>query len=130
MAQTPVDNIQTSLALTQAFVTVGVFPPMGGPAGGAFMGEIFTYAFNFSPLGATLGANGQLLSIAQNQAVFSLIGTTYGGNGTTTFALPNLGGVTKIGTGQGPGAQPGAAGRAGWPTGDCCRSPIIQPYSV
>ena len=47
-----------------------------------------------------------MLSIAQNQAVFSLIGTTYGGNGTTNFALPNLGGVTMIGTGQGPGLSP------------------------
>jgi microcystin-dependent protein len=106
MAQTPVDNTQASLALTQAFVTVGVFPPRDAPAGGAFLGEIFTYAFNFAPAGGTLSANGQLLSIAQNQAVFSLIGTTYGGNGTTNFALPNLGGVTMIGTGQGPGLSP------------------------
>lgn len=35
-------------------------------------------------------ANGQILSIAQNTALFALLGTTYGGNGTTTFALPNL----------------------------------------
>jgi microcystin-dependent protein len=103
MPQTPVDNTQPSLALTQAFVTVGVFPSMDDPAGRAFLGEIFTYAFNFAPPGGTLSANGQLLPINQNQAVFSLIGTTYGGNGTTNFALPNLGGVTMISTGQGPG---------------------------
>src|SRR5262245_28343944 len=105
MPQTPVDNTQPSLALTQAFVMSGVFPPMDGPAGGAFLDEIFTYAFNFAP-GGTRTANGQLLPINQNQAVFSLIGTTYGGNGTTNFALPNLGGVTMIGTGQGPGLSP------------------------
>jgi microcystin-dependent protein len=105
MAQTPVDNTQPSLALTQAFVTSGVFPPMGGPAGGAFLGEIFTFAFNFAP-GGTRGADGLLLPINQNQAVFSLIGTTYGGNGTTNFALPDLGGRTMIGTGQGPGLSP------------------------
>jgi microcystin-dependent protein len=105
MAQTPVDNTQPSLALTQGFVTSAVFPSMGGPAGGAFMGEIFTFAFNFAP-GGTLGADGRLLPINQNQAVFSLIGTTYGGNGTTNFAIPNLGGVTMIGTGQGPGLSP------------------------
>jgi len=35
-------------------------------------------------------ANGQILPINTNQALFSLIGTTYGGNGTTTFALPDL----------------------------------------
>ena len=68
MPQTPVDNTQPSLALTQAFVTVGVFPPSDGPAGGAFLDEIFTFAFNFAPTGGMLSANGQLLSIAQNQA--------------------------------------------------------------
>jgi len=106
MAQTPVDNTQASLALTQGFVMSGVFPPRDGDAGGAFLGEIFTFAFNFAP-GGTLSANQLLpLSISENQAVFSLIGTTYGGNGTTNFALPNLGGVTMIGTGQGPGLSP------------------------
>ena len=35
-------------------------------------------------------ANGQLLPISSNVALFSLIGTTYGGNGVTDFALPNL----------------------------------------
>jgi microcystin-dependent protein len=104
MPQTPVDN---SLALTQAFVTVGVVPSMNGHAGGAFLDEIFTYAFNFAPPGGTLSANGELQTIGpQNQDVFSLIGTTYGGDGVTTFALPNLVGVTMIGTGQGPGLSP------------------------
>src|SRR6516162_5002453 len=108
MPQTPVDNTQASLALTQAFVMSGIFPPRDGSAGGAFLDEIFTFAFNFAPgsPSGTLSANGQLLPIAQNTAVFSLIGTYYGGNGTTNFALPNLGGVTMIGTGQGPGLSP------------------------
>lgn len=52
-----------------------------------FLGEIETFAFNFCPTGwASL--NGQLLPIAQNQALFALLGTTYGGDGQTTFALP------------------------------------------
>jgi microcystin-dependent protein len=108
MPQTPVDNTQASLALTQSLDINSVFPPHppNGHAGGAFMGEIFTYAFDFSPLGATLDANGDLLPINQNQAVFSLLGTTYGGDGKTTFALPDLRGVTKISTGQGPGLGP------------------------
>src|SRR5262245_14582414 len=106
MPQTPVDNTQASLALTQSLEIDGFFPPHNAPAGGAFMGEIFTYAFDFSPLGATLPANGDLQSIGQNQAVFSLLGTTYGGDGKTTFALPDLRGVTKISTGQGPGLGP------------------------
>lgn len=46
---------------------------------------------------------GQIMSIAQNTAVFSLLGTTYGGNGQTTFALPDLRGRVPVGTGQGPG---------------------------
>jgi microcystin-dependent protein len=35
-------------------------------------------------------AEGQLLSIASNTALFSLIGTNFGGNGSTNFALPDL----------------------------------------
>jgi microcystin-dependent protein len=105
MPQTPVGNTQASLALTQAFVTSGVFPSHNAGAGGAFLDEIFTFAFNFS-LSGTIGANGQVLPIATNTAVFTLIGTTYGGDGVTNFAIPNLGGVTMISTGQGPGLSP------------------------
>ena len=47
------------------------------------------FAFNFSPRGWA-AANGQLLPISQNQALFSLLGTIYGGNGQTTFAIPDL----------------------------------------
>lgn len=65
-----------------------------------FIGQIMAVAFNFAPNGWAL-CNGQLLSIAQNNALFALLGTTYGGNGTTTFALPDLRGKTLIGTGQG-----------------------------
>jgi microcystin-dependent protein len=52
-----------------------------------YIGQIMEVGYNFCPLGwaDTLG---QLLPIAQNTALFSLLGTTYGGNGTTTFALP------------------------------------------
>jgi microcystin-dependent protein len=104
MPQTPLDNRQSSLTMTQAFVVTGVKPQPGQGAGGAFLDEIFTYAFNFAPAG-TLTANGQLLPIAQYTDVYSVIGSTYGGNGTA-FALPNLGGVTMIGTGQGTGLGP------------------------
>jgi len=47
-------------------------------------------------------ANGQMMSLSQNTALFSLLGTTYGGNGQTTFALPDLRGRTVIGAGTGP----------------------------
>jgi len=55
----------------------------------AYLGEIKMFAGNFAPTGWAL-CNGQILPIAQNTALFSLLGTFYGGNGQTTFALPNL----------------------------------------
>jgi microcystin-dependent protein len=54
-----------------------------------FLGEIKIISWNFPPKGWAF-ANGQLLPINQNQALFSLFGTTYGGDGRQTFALPNL----------------------------------------
>ncbi|MFC6356146.1 phage tail protein [Luethyella okanaganae] len=54
-----------------------------------FIGEIRMVSFNYAPKRWAL-CNGQLLPIAQNQALFSLLGTYYGGNGQTTFALPDL----------------------------------------
>jgi len=67
-----------------------------------YMGMIKIFAGNFAPKG-WLMCNGQLLSIAQNSALFSLLGTTYGGDGVTTFALPNIQSRMPIGMGQGPG---------------------------
>ena len=67
-----------------------------------FLAEIRMFTGNFAPTGWAL-CDGQLMSISQNTALFSLLGTTYGGNGTSNFALPNLQGCTPIGAGQGPG---------------------------
>ena len=67
-----------------------------------FLGEIRMFAGNFAPTGWAF-CQGQLLPIAQNQALFSLLGTTYGGDGRTTFALPDLRGRVPVGFGQGPG---------------------------
>jgi len=67
-----------------------------------FVAEIRMFPTNFAPNGWAF-CNGQIISIAQNTALFSLLGTTYGGNGQTTFALPNLQGRMAVGTGQGPG---------------------------
>ncbi len=77
-----------------------------------FIGEIRMFAFSFAPQGWAL-CNGQLLPIAQNQALFSLLGTTYGGNGTTTFAVPDLRSRVPVHQGQGPGLSPYAEGQAG-----------------
>ena len=67
-----------------------------------FVGEIKLFALNFNPRG-WLACNGQLLSIQQNAALFSLLGTTYGGNGTTNFALPDLRGRAPVHYGTGFG---------------------------
>lgn len=67
-----------------------------------FIGEVKLLGFYFAPLGY-MTCQGQILSIATNTALFSLLGTTYGGNGQTTFGLPDLQGRTPIGQGTGPG---------------------------
>ncbi len=61
-----------------------------------FLGMVQYFAFDFAPKGYAL-ANGALLSIQQNAALFSLFGTFYGGNGTTTFGIPDLRGRAIIG---------------------------------
>jgi microcystin-dependent protein len=63
-----------------------------------FMGQIELFSFNFAPQGWAQ-CNGQLLSINQNQALFSLLGTMYGGNGQTNFALPDLRGRVPLSMG-------------------------------
>jgi microcystin-dependent protein len=58
---------------------------MAGGTGQPFIGQIIMVGFNFAPLGWAL-CNGQLLAIAENDVLFTLIGTTYGGDGQTTCA--------------------------------------------
>ena len=67
-----------------------------------FVAEIRIFTAGFAPKGWAL-CDGQLMSISQNTALFSLLGTTYGGNGTSNFALPNLQGCAPMQAGQGPG---------------------------
>jgi len=78
------------------------YPPTGSPP---FLGEIFMIGGacrNTSQTGSTyVAAQGQLLSINQNQALFSILGTTYGGNGVVNFALPDFRGC-KVPCGAGP----------------------------
>jgi microcystin-dependent protein len=77
-----------------------------------FLGQIQPFGFNFAPRGWAM-CQGQLLSIAQNTALFSLLGTMYGGNGQTTFGLPDLRGRSLVGMGQGPGLTNIDQGEAG-----------------
>ena len=67
-----------------------------------FLAEIRIFTGNFAPKGWAL-CDGQLMSISQNTALFSLLGTTYGGDGKSNFALPNLQGCAPMQAGQGPG---------------------------
>ncbi|MBJ6760452.1 phage tail protein [Myxococcaceae bacterium JPH2] len=77
-----------------------------------FIGEIRMFGGNFAPRGWAF-CNGQLLSIAQNSALFSILGTTYGGNGVSTFGLPDLRGRSPMQWGQGPGLSPRTLGEQG-----------------
>jgi microcystin-dependent protein len=65
-----------------------------------FMAEIRIMSFNFPPKGWAF-CDGQLLSINQNTALFSLLGTTFGGDGRVNFGLPDLRGRTPIHVGSG-----------------------------
>ncbi len=67
-----------------------------------YIGQIQAFGFNFAPVG-WLKCDGQLMSISEYSALFSLIGTTFGGDGISTFALPDLRGRSIVHIGQGPG---------------------------
>jgi microcystin-dependent protein len=77
-----------------------------------YLGEIRPIAISYAPKGWAF-CTGQLLPIAQNQALFSLLGTTFGGNGQTTFGLPDLRGRIPVGTGALPGGNPYIQGQQG-----------------
>jgi len=77
-----------------------------------YIGEIRMFSGNFAPAGWAM-CNGQLIPIAQNTALFSILGTTYGGNGKTNFALPDLRQRMPLHAGTGPGLTPRDLGEQG-----------------
>lgn len=77
-----------------------------------FLGQVMLFGGNFAPRGWAF-CHGQLLPIAQNTALFSLLGTIYGGDGRTTFALPDLRGRAAVGAGSGPGLSDVREGQKG-----------------
>lgn len=98
-----VTNMQPTVAMQYLVRINGNFPSRGGLTdSGPYLGEIGLFAGNFVPAG-WVEADGQLLEISQNSALFSLFGTTYGGDGRVTFGLPDLRGRLAVGAGQGPG---------------------------
>ena len=77
-----------------------------------YVGEIRMFGGNFAPQGWAF-CDGQLLAIAENDALFALIGTTYGGDGQSTFALPDLRGRIPLHQGQGSSLSPHYLGEHG-----------------
>ena len=103
-----IDTYQPALALNQFVMTQGIYPSPSKLTSDAYLGFFRTYAGVYAPeAGDDVAlANGNLLAISSNEALFSLLGTTYGGDGRTTFALPDLDGRTAVGPGIGPGLSP------------------------
>ena len=105
-------NLQPSLGITHIVALEGVYPSQNSPSGGGgpnlgtgnnpFIGSISMFAGDFAPRDFAL-AQGQLINIAFNPALFSIVGTTYGGDGEVTFGIPDLQGRLPVDAGQGPG---------------------------
>ena len=93
-----------------------------------FLGMIALFGFNFAPQGWAF-CNGQLLPIAQNTALFSLLGTMYGGDGRTTFALPNLQGRVPIHFGQAPGTSQYQIGQVGGAENTTLNASNLPPHN-
>ncbi len=94
----PFSNVQPSLPLQSMIAVAGIFPNrLGTTASAAFIGQIADYAGAGGTPAGWLPADGRLLSIAQNPALFAILGNTYGGDGRTTFALPDLRGRAAVG---------------------------------
>jgi len=100
--------IAASLSAVVTFASVSPAAAQSEP----FIGQMMATGANFCPRGWAQ-ADGQIISIAQNTALFSLLGTTYGGNGQTTFALPDLRGRSAIHQGTGPGLSNYVEGQVG-----------------
>lgn len=111
----PIDTLQPSLGLQVLIAKTGVATGNGTggvQAGGAIMvGEIRLFAGSLVP-GGFLAADGQLVSIASEPALYGVIGTTYGGDGVTNFRVPDLRGRVLAGRGTGVGLTPRVLGEA------------------
>ena len=99
-----------------SMLTLALTLPTSTPASACgiepFIGIICIAPYNFEPRGYAF-AQGQILPISGNIALFSLLGTTYGGNGRTTFALPDLRGRVPVGAGGGNGLSLRVLGETG-----------------
>lgn len=97
-------------AAAAAAVGAGFAAPAAACIDTPYIGAVCFFAGNFCPQGY-LPADGRLLAIQQNPALYSIVGTIYGGDGKSTFALPDLRGRGPIGPGTGPGLAPVTLGQ-------------------
>jgi microcystin-dependent protein len=106
-------NLQPYLTIRCVIALQGIYPSRNSDP---FLGQIYWVPYGFAPR-SFADCDGQMLSIASNSALFSLIGTIYGGDGRTTFALPDMRGRTPIHAGAGPGLSVRSMGyRSGFET--------------
>lgn len=114
------------LALTAALVSGK--PDRADAGYEPYLGDVMIVGFNFCPRGWA-PADGRLLQIAQNQALYSLLGPTFGGDGRTTFALPDLRGRLTIGQGAGPSLTAHSAGAKGGAENQAMTAQTMPPHS-
>lgn len=76
-------------AAPKAFSRGGAAPDGSGVIENAYLAGVRLRASDFAPVGTAI-TRGQLMSLSQNTALFSLLSTTFGGNGKSDFALPNI----------------------------------------
>jgi len=93
---------QTMTAAALALTAAAAGAPQAAQAQEFYLGQISVFGFNYCPQG-WLPADGRLLPIPSNEALYSVLSTYYGGDGRTNFGLPDLRGRSAIGTGGAPG---------------------------
>lgn len=99
-----------AIAAVAATALTAATPKKAEAGADPYLGEVMIYPYTFCPRGWT-EANGQLLSVSQYTALFSLYGTNFGGDGRTTFGLPDLRGRVPMHLGTGPGLSPRTIGQ-------------------
>ncbi|MDD9716425.1 tail fiber protein [Dinoroseobacter sp. PD6] len=106
------NTLKSTFAIGAIALGLSVSAPSSAQAQDYYIGQIIIGGWNFCPRG-TFRLDGSLLSINENQALFSLLGTNYGGDGRTTFGLPDMRGRVPVHTGQGPGLSDRRLGQTG-----------------
>lgn len=104
--------MKSAAAAALMLVPAAVAPTPANAGSEPYVGEIMYFGGNFCPRN-WLAANGQLLPVNGNDALFSLLGTIYGGDGRTTFGLPDLRGRAPVHQGTGPGLSTKRLGQKG-----------------